>query len=128
MAKFAVVLALFVGMPTVAEAADYRHKGCNTHKCDKRMDRKAHKKTLKRWSRFTAPYRSWLANTRRCESGGNYRISTGNDFYGAYQFTLSSWYAVGGKGYPHLASPPEQDYRAVRLLHLQGSGAWPVCG
>jgi hypothetical protein len=26
------------------------------------------------------------------------------------------------------ASRTEQDYRAVRLLHVQGRGAWPVCG
>ena len=81
--------------------------------------------------RVTAPYRAWLASTRGCETRGQpdpYRTNTGNGFYGAYQFTLSSWAAVGGRGMPHLASPLEQDYRAVRLLHLQGRGAWPVCG
>ena len=80
--------------------------------------------------RYVAPYRGWLYSTRMCESGssGLYRTNTGNGFYGAYQFTLSSWAAVGGRGYPHRASPREQDYRAVRLLHLQGRGAWPNCG
>lgn len=78
--------------------------------------------------RIVAPYRAWLARVRQCESGSRYGIATGNGFYGAYQFTLSSWYAAGGRGMPHHASPLEQDYRAVRLLHLQGRGAWPVCG
>jgi hypothetical protein len=78
--------------------------------------------------RTVRPYRAWLAKVRQCESGGRYRTATGNGFWGAYQFTLSSWHAVGGRGYPHQARPLEQDYRAVRLLHLQGRGAWPICG
>jgi muramidase (phage lysozyme) len=63
-----------------------------------------------------------------CESRGNYRTNTGNGFYGAYQFTLSSWRSVGGKQPPHVAEPAEQDFRAVRLRWIQGTGAWPVCG
>lgn len=78
----------------------------------------------------TAPYRSWLASTRACESGssGSYGANTGNGFFGAYQFTSSSWATAGGSGMPHLAEPLEQDFRAVRLLTIQGRGAWPVCG
>src|SRR3954453_19350979 len=45
-----------------------------------------------------------LASIRRCESGGNYATDTGNGFYGAYQFTQSSWEAVGGSGNPAAAS------------------------
>jgi hypothetical protein len=98
-----------------------------------RLRRRArHELELVRWymrrHRATRGYRGWLASTRACESGGRYGTNTGNGFFGAYQFTLSSWRAVGGRGYPHLAPPLEQDYRAVRLLHLQGAGAWPVCG
>jgi transglycosylase-like protein len=104
------------------------HKGCQTHKCERRVIKKMRAKTNRRWLRYTAPYRGWLRSTRMCESGGNYSINTGNGFYGAYQFTISSWYAVGGWGMPHNARPLEQDYRAVRLLHVQGRGAWPVCG
>jgi hypothetical protein len=63
-----------------------------------------------------------------CESGGNYATNTGNGFYGAYQFTLSSWASVGGRGRPDLAGPFEQDGRALRLRSIQGRGAWPVCG
>jgi resuscitation-promoting factor RpfA len=81
--------------------------------------------------RATRPYRDWLASTRACETRGQpapYRTNTGNGYFGAYQFDLPTWASVGGRGYPHLAPPLEQDYRAVRLLHLQGAGAWPVCG
>lgn len=63
----------------------------------------------------------------QCESGGNWSIDTGNGFYGGLQFTLSSWDAVGGTGYPNQASPSEQIYRAQLLQAQQGWGAWPVC-
>jgi hypothetical protein len=62
-----------------------------------------------------------------CESGGNWSINTGNGYYGGLQFTLSSWQAVGGSGYPHLASKSEQINRAQQLQARQGWGAWPAC-
>jgi hypothetical protein len=76
------------------------------------------------------PGEDYLRNLRYCESGshGLYAANTGNGFYGAYQFTLSTWASVGGSGYPHLASPDEQDYRAAVLWRQQGSSPWPVCG
>jgi len=69
-----------------------------------------------------------LATIRSCESNGNYSTNTGNGFYGAYQFTQSSWQSVGGTGNPAAASPAEQDQRAQMLMAQQGSSAWPVCG
>ncbi len=63
----------------------------------------------------------------RCESGGNWAINTGNGYYGGLQFTLSSWQAAGGSGYPHQASREEQIARAEVLLQRQGWGAWPAC-
>jgi hypothetical protein len=63
-----------------------------------------------------------------CESGGNPRTDTGNGFYGKYQFTLSTWQAVGGSGNPAQASEGEQDRRAAALLAQAGPGQWPVCG
>jgi hypothetical protein len=74
------------------------------------------------------PFDGYLTRIARCESGLRWKINTGNGFYGGLQFTLPSWRAVGGSGYPHRASPLEQKYRAVRLSRLQGWGAWPVCG
>lgn len=62
-----------------------------------------------------------------CESGGDWSINTGNGFYGGLQFTLQSWWWVGGEGYPHRASRTEQIRRAERLLDLQGWSAWPSC-
>ena len=63
----------------------------------------------------------------QCESGGNWAINTGNGFYGGLQFTLSSWAAVGGSGYPNQASREEQIMRAQILQSRQGWGAWPAC-
>ena len=62
-----------------------------------------------------------------CESTNRWDINTGNGFYGGLQFTLSSWQAVGGQGYPHQASKAEQIKRAEMLQDLQGWGAWPKC-
>ena len=62
-----------------------------------------------------------------CESGGNWAINTGNGFYGGLQFTLSSWQAVGGSGYPNQASREEQIARGTMLQARQGWNAWPVC-
>lgn len=69
-----------------------------------------------------------LAAIRSCESGGNYTTDTGNSFYGAYQFTLSTWASVGGSGNPAAASPAEQDRRAAMLYQREGASPWPVCG
>ena len=62
-----------------------------------------------------------------CEAGGNWAINTGNGYYGGLQFTLSSWQAVGGQGYPHQASKAEQITRGKLLQARQGWGAWPAC-
>lgn len=123
MALAATVLAF--ALPPAYEPIN---PGCHSRRCDQRVTRRWHRRTRHHWWRATVPYRPWLAATRWCESRGRYGTNTGNGFYGAYQFTLSSWAAVGGRGMPHVAVPLEQDYRAVRLLHLQGRGAWPVCG
>lgn len=63
----------------------------------------------------------------QCEAGGNWAINTGNGFYGGLQFTLSSWAAVGGSGYPNEASREEQIMRGEMLQARQGWGAWPAC-
>jgi Transglycosylase-like domain len=69
-----------------------------------------------------------LSAIRGCESGGNYSTNTGNGFYGAYQFTQSTWNSVGGSGNPAAASPAEQDKRAAMLYAREGASPWPVCG
>jgi len=62
-----------------------------------------------------------------CESGGDWAIDTGNGYYGGVQFSLDSWQAVGGQGFPHLNTRNEQIYRAELLLASGGWGNWPSC-
>ena len=59
---------------------------------------------------------------RMCESGGDYSINTGNGFYGAYQFALSTWLGLGFTGLPSNAPPAVQD-RAARELQANPGGA-----
>ncbi len=73
--------------------------------------------TPEQWSRL-----------RFCESTWNYEISTGNGFYGAYQFDYQTWFTVGGEGLASEAPPEEQDARARLLYARRGSQPWPVCG
>lgn len=66
----------------------------------------------------------------QCESGGNWKINTGNGFYGGVQFAADTWRAYGGKSYAsqaHLANKAQQIAIARRVLAGQGPGAWPVC-
>jgi len=66
----------------------------------------------------------------RCESGGNWRINTGNGYYGGLQFSGSTWRAYGGgrfAAYAHHASKAQQITVAERVRQRQGWGAWPSC-
>lgn len=62
-----------------------------------------------------------------CESGGNWSINTGNGYYGGLQFSLRTWQAVGGQGYPHQNSREEQIHRGQILQQRSGWGQWPHC-
>lgn len=65
---------------------------------------------------------------RLCESGNNYKSNTGNGYYGAYQFDVSTWRSNGGSGtYPHQAAPAEQDRVAQNLQSRRGWSPWPSC-
>lgn len=126
--RTAAVAALAASAPAVA--AEHHVRGCATTSCDKRIGKRWARKHPKAHISMVAPYRAFLAKLRACEVKGQprpYQTNTGNGFYGAYQFTLSSWAAVGGRGVPSNAAPAEQDYRAVLLLRAQGPRAWPVC-
>jgi hypothetical protein len=68
----------------------------------------------------------WL-QLRECESSDNYQANTGNGFYGAYQFTASTWTDLGFPGRPDLESPQMQDQAAVKDQQLYGWGQWPAC-
>jgi peptidoglycan hydrolase-like protein with peptidoglycan-binding domain len=70
-----------------------------------------------------------LQQIARCESGGNpHAIGGGGKYRGKYQFTRSTWAALGGSGDPAAAPEAEQDRRAAALLSRTGTGQWPVCG
>lgn len=66
----------------------------------------------------------------KCESGGNWKINTGNGYYGGLQFSRSTWRAFGGSAYAstaNKATKAQQIAIARRTLAVQGPGAWPVC-
>lgn len=65
-----------------------------------------------------------------CESGGNWRINTGNGFYGGLQFTQGTWVGHGGKKFApraDLATREQQILVASHVAQTQGWGAWPSC-
>jgi len=68
----------------------------------------------------------WL-QLRECESGNNYQADTGNGFYGAYQFSQSTWTNLGYPGRPDLEPPAMQDAAAQKLQSQSGWGQWPAC-
>jgi uncharacterized protein YabE (DUF348 family) len=64
----------------------------------------------------------------QCESGGNWSINTGNGYYGGLQFSLGTWQAYGGSGYPHQNSKAEQIRIATKVRDARGHyGDWPSC-
>ena len=69
----------------------------------------------------------WAA-LAQCESGGNPTIvSASGKYHGLYQFSVSTWEAMGGTGLPSQASPAEQTQRAQALQARSGWGQWPAC-
>ncbi len=80
------------------------------------------------WGAVPAPLDSaTLAALRGCESGGNYQDNTGNGYYGAYQFSISTWHALGYSGLPNQSPPSVQDQAASILEQRAGWGQWPAC-
>jgi uncharacterized protein YabE (DUF348 family) len=64
-----------------------------------------------------------------CESGGRVdAVSASGKYHGLYQFSVSTWQAVGGTGLPSEASAEEQTARAQALYNRSGAGQWPHCG
>ncbi|MCZ2804086.1 ubiquitin-like domain-containing protein [Modestobacter sp. VKM Ac-2983] len=71
---------------------------------------------------------NWAA-LAACESGGRPTAVSGTGKYrGMYQFSTSTWAAVGGSGDPAAASADEQTMRAQMLYARSGAGQWPHCG
>ena len=78
-------------------------------------------------SKLSSAMKAQLATIRVCETGGNYSASTGNGYYGAYQFDQSTWQAAGGAGSPATASPAQQDRVAANWIEAGHRNAWPNC-
>jgi hypothetical protein len=65
-----------------------------------------------------------------CESSGDWRINTGNHYFGGLQFWQPTWRDYGGRKYApraDLATRQQQVEVARRVLADQGPKAWPVC-
>lgn len=66
----------------------------------------------------------------KCESGGNWKINTGNGYYGGLQFSYRTWLGFGGGKYAktaNRATKAQQIEIAKKVLKVQGPGAWPTC-
>ncbi|MEU9040977.1 MULTISPECIES: transglycosylase family protein [unclassified Kitasatospora] len=66
-----------------------------------------------------------------CESSGNWRVNTGNGYYGGLQFDQPTWRENGGLAYaprPDLATRDQQIAVARHLAGRRGLSPWPVCG
>jgi hypothetical protein len=134
---FALALVSAATVAAATDHADGRSTDCRTKACKRRTCKSdaCHRRVAAKirarrpQAVISSADRFWLARVRQCESTNNYTAYNPNGpFYGAYQFTLSSWSAVGGSGDPRNASEHEQDMRALKLRALQGTGAWPNCG
>jgi hypothetical protein len=93
----------------------------------RQQEQRRQQRKRKQQRKAKAPASGVWDKLARCESGGNWSINTGNGYYGGLQFSLGSWRAVGGHGYPHRASRAEQIRKGRRLKARQGWGAWPSC-
>jgi uncharacterized protein YabE (DUF348 family) len=77
---------------------------------------------------LTVSLQTWLYKLRMCESHGNYQTNTGNGYYGAYQFSQSTWnrIAVQRMGVPYsradLAPPEVQDQAIIVNTNLSSGG------
>lgn len=80
------------------------------------------------WSRYDAPPTADnLEALRWCESSDDYTADTGNGYYGAYQFDLSTWEWLGYDGWPSDAAPEVQDQAALDLYNYSNWDGWPSC-
>lgn len=73
----------------------------------------------------TAPGASFGACVRARESGGNYQATNPGGYYGAYQFSASTWAAYGGNPAAYgNASPAQQDQVFANAIAQGGQSNW----
>jgi Transglycosylase-like domain/Protein of unknown function (DUF4038)/Putative collagen-binding domain of a collagenase len=67
----------------------------------------------------------------QCESSGDWKIDTGNGYYGGLQFDAATWRAYGGTEFApsaHRATREQQITVATRVRDDRGGyGSWPAC-
>lgn len=68
-----------------------------------------------------------LYKLRLCEAGGIYTRNSGNGYFGAYQYSLSTWNNYGGYARPDLAPAEVQDAKAQADIARRGFAPWPAC-
>lgn len=99
---------------------------------------KPKERVVVRGSRQVNNYDDPFAALRQCESGGDYQaLSHATDengtplFYGAYQFSLSTWPGYVPDKYKNVLpseAPPAIQDQAARALHdARGWQPWPAC-
>ncbi len=68
-----------------------------------------------------------LARLRYCEAGGIYDRNSGNGYYGAYQYSISTWNNYGGYARADLAPAAVQDEKVRADVARRGFTPWPSC-
>lgn len=76
---------------------------------------------------FSGSFAEALARLRSCESGGVYDRNSGNGYYGAYQYDISTWANWGGYARADLAPPNVQDEKVWETYQRRGWQPWPSC-
>lgn len=76
---------------------------------------------------FSGSFAEALARLRSCESGGRYDRNSGNGYYGAYQYDISTWANWGGYARADLAPPNVQDEKVWETYQRRGWQPWPSC-
>lgn len=123
MKPLALIAALGALFPATALAK------CRTHTCWARVSEKRHQHFwVKRFHTFPSGWRAWAHRTSWCEARHRASANTGNGFYGAFQFTLSTAHVAGFRRRPDLTTWHEQAVRSIRYAERYGTGAWPACG
>ncbi len=68
-----------------------------------------------------------LLKLRLCEAGGIYNRNTGNGYYGAYQYSISTWNNYAGYARADLAPAHVQDEKVRIDVARRGFSPWPSC-